>query len=158
MQDALRPYRFLEHGGEAEVELVAPTAIGVFEAGLAALCELLETGDAGASVTFDVDLAARAVLFGAVGTVIMTSDKSCTAGFDLVTYTLAIAKGGPGTGTVTGAGTYSSGQTAIVSAIIVSLFGGSLVRPNSPSATATSACLKRSGNSRPRFSARRRIP
>jgi SHS2 domain-containing protein len=67
MQDALRPYRFLEHGGEAEVELVAPTAIGVFEAGLAALCELLETGDAGASVTFDVDLAEsdRALLLAA---------------------------------------------------------------------------------------------
>ena len=52
----------------------------------------------------------------ATGSVVMTADKSCTANFSLINYTLTLTTAGSGTGTVTGAGTYSYGQTATVTA------------------------------------------
>ena len=50
------------------------------------------------------------------GSVMMVSDKSCIATFTLDTYTLAIATAGSGSGTVSGAGTYNSGDSAAVAA------------------------------------------
>ena len=47
----------------------------------------------------------------------MDTDKSCTANFSLITYTLRLGKDGNGTGSVFGAGIYTFGDTAKVSAI-----------------------------------------
>jgi hypothetical protein len=52
----------------------------------------------------------------ATGSVLMDDNKSCTATFDLNTYTLTLNTAGSGSGTVSGAGAYSYGQTATVSA------------------------------------------
>ncbi|MFA6415602.1 MAG: InlB B-repeat-containing protein, partial [Candidatus Paceibacterota bacterium] len=62
----------------------------------------------------------------ASGQVTMNSDKICTATFTLNTYTLTLNKVGNGSGTVTGAGTYSYGQvvTAGASANTGSTFAG----------------------------------
>jgi hypothetical protein len=53
----------------------------------------------------------------ASGSVVMTTDKSCTATFTLITYTLTIDTVGTGSGTVSGDGSYDYGSTATVSAI-----------------------------------------
>jgi hypothetical protein len=50
------------------------------------------------------------------GSVVMVADKSCIATFTIDTYTLAIATAGSGSGTVSGAGTYNSGDSAAVAA------------------------------------------
>ena len=50
------------------------------------------------------------------GTVLMNSDKSCTATFTLNTHTLTLGVAGTGSGGVSGAGTYNYGDTATVSA------------------------------------------
>jgi uncharacterized repeat protein (TIGR02543 family) len=48
--------------------------------------------------------------------VLMNSDKTCTATFTLNTYTLTVNTAGTGGGTVTGAGTYTYGTNAPISA------------------------------------------
>ncbi|HET6466493.1 MAG TPA: hypothetical protein VFH55_12865, partial [Nitrospiria bacterium] len=50
------------------------------------------------------------------GSVLMNTNKSCTANFTLNTFTLTLTTAGSGSGTVSGAGTYNYGQTATVSA------------------------------------------
>jgi alpha-tubulin suppressor-like RCC1 family protein/subtilase family serine protease len=50
------------------------------------------------------------------GSVLMTSNKSCTATFDLITYTLTLNTAGTGSGTVKGAGKYTPGQKVTISA------------------------------------------
>ena len=57
-------YRFVEHGGEVEVELEATTEPGIFEAALRALAELIATDARDESVTHRVELDAddRALL------------------------------------------------------------------------------------------------
>lgn len=52
----------------------------------------------------------------ATGSATMNASKSCTATFTLQTFTLAITIVGPGSGTVTGAGTYNFGDMATVTA------------------------------------------
>ncbi|MFQ5380346.1 MAG: hypothetical protein ACE5EF_01810, partial [Dehalococcoidia bacterium] len=52
----------------------------------------------------------------ATGRVTMTANKSCTATFQLQSYTLTILKDGSGSGTVSGAGTYAYGTPVSVSA------------------------------------------
>ncbi|HET6464675.1 MAG TPA: SBBP repeat-containing protein, partial [Nitrospiria bacterium] len=52
----------------------------------------------------------------ATGSVVMTANKSCTANFSLINYTLTLTTAGSGSGTVSGAGTYNYNQTATVSA------------------------------------------
>jgi len=51
------------------------------------------------------------------GSVVMMADKSCIATFTLNTYTLDVATAGSGSGSVSGAGTYNSGDTATISAM-----------------------------------------
>ena len=53
----------------------------------------------------------------AVGSVVMNADKSCTATFALIAYTLTIDTVGTGSGAVSGDGSYDYGATATVSAI-----------------------------------------
>lgn len=50
------------------------------------------------------------------GSVSMIADKSCTATFTLNTYTLTLETDGTGSGSLTGAGTYDYGDTAVVNA------------------------------------------
>jgi len=50
------------------------------------------------------------------GSVVMTSNKSCTATFTVSTYALTLNVAGNGGGAVAGGGTYAAGQTAAVSA------------------------------------------
>jgi len=50
----------------------------------------------------------------ATGSVLMNSDKSCTATFTPKTYALTITHAGSGSGTTTGGGTYAFGQTTSV--------------------------------------------
>jgi hypothetical protein len=52
----------------------------------------------------------------ATGAVLIDGDKSCTAVFTLNTYTLTLNTGGTGSGLVSGAGTYTFGQTVGISA------------------------------------------
>lgn len=51
-------YRFVEHVGEVELELEAPSEQGIFEAALDAFRELVGTGEEGDSVSCEVELAA----------------------------------------------------------------------------------------------------
>ena len=57
-------HRFVEHVGEVELELDAPTEAGIFEAALAAFEELVEGGDAGEPARHEIELRAadRALL------------------------------------------------------------------------------------------------
>jgi SHS2 domain-containing protein len=57
-------YRFVEHVGEVEVELEAPSEAGVFEAALAAFAELAAADGAGEPAQHDFELEAsdRALL------------------------------------------------------------------------------------------------
>ncbi|HUJ78879.1 MAG TPA: CARDB domain-containing protein, partial [Nitrospiria bacterium] len=52
----------------------------------------------------------------ATGSVLMSTNKSCTANFNLNTYGLTLNTAGTGSGTTSGAGMYSYNQTATVSA------------------------------------------
>jgi SHS2 domain-containing protein len=49
-------HRWIEHTGELEVELEAPSEAGVFEAGFEAMRELLSDGEAGKRLDVDVAL------------------------------------------------------------------------------------------------------
>jgi SHS2 domain-containing protein len=51
-------YRFVEHGGEVEVELEASTEAGIFEAALRALAELIAADGEGESVVHEIELKA----------------------------------------------------------------------------------------------------
>ena len=51
------------------------------------------------------------------GSVVMTTNKSCTATFTLNTYTMTLSAAGSGFGTVSGGGTYNYGDTATVTAV-----------------------------------------
>jgi SHS2 domain-containing protein len=57
-------YRFVEHVGEVEVELEAPSEAGIFEAALAAFAELAAADGAGepAAHTLDLEAPDRALL------------------------------------------------------------------------------------------------
>ncbi len=50
-------YHFVEHGGEVELELEAPTQAGVFEAALEAFAELVSHDEDGEVVHYELDLA-----------------------------------------------------------------------------------------------------
>jgi SHS2 domain-containing protein len=50
-------YRFVEHGGEVELELEAASEAGVFEAALGAFAELVASGEEGAGVRHEIELA-----------------------------------------------------------------------------------------------------
>ena len=49
-------YRFVEHGGEVEVELESTSEAGIFEEALAALAELVSSGEGGAAVGHEIEL------------------------------------------------------------------------------------------------------
>jgi protein archease len=53
------PYRWVEHTGELEVEIVAPDQAAVFEEGFEAMSELLATEARGETVTRTLELAGR---------------------------------------------------------------------------------------------------
>lgn len=52
-------YRFVEHGGEVEIELTAPSPAGIFEAALAAFGELVTAGRAREPTRRTIELAGR---------------------------------------------------------------------------------------------------
>jgi len=62
----------------------------------------------------------------ASGRVTMNANKSCTATFELRSHALTLTTTGPGSGTVSGAGTYTHGSAASVSAVPAngSIFAG----------------------------------
>jgi len=53
----VRPYRFVDHRGEVEVELQATSEAGLFEAALAAFAELVSPGEQGDAVRHEIELA-----------------------------------------------------------------------------------------------------
>lgn len=61
---AVTMHRFVEHTGEVEVEIVAPTEEGVFGEALAAFADLVGGADGGGAVRHEVELSAgdRALL------------------------------------------------------------------------------------------------
>jgi SHS2 domain-containing protein len=52
-------YRWVEHIGELELELEAPSELGVFEAGFEAMRELLSDGEAPAPLEVELELPGR---------------------------------------------------------------------------------------------------